>query len=65
MLSTLISIAGIVITLLFVVGTHEAAHFLAARALGVKGSEILYRTKRQHRRHNNRCSILACNNVCL
>lgn len=36
MLATLISIAGIVITLLFVVGTHEAAHFFTARALGVK-----------------------------
>lgn len=36
MLSILISIAGILITLLFVVGTHEAAHFLVARAVGVK-----------------------------
>lgn len=32
----LISIAGIIITILFVVGTHEAGHFLAARAVGVK-----------------------------
>lgn len=36
MLSMLISFASILITLLFVVGTHEAAHFLMARAVGVK-----------------------------
>jgi len=32
----LLSIVGIVITLLFVIGTHEAAHFATARLLGVK-----------------------------
>jgi regulator of sigma E protease len=36
MLQTLFSIAGILITILFVIGTHEAAHFFTARALGVK-----------------------------
>lgn len=32
----LISIVGIIITILFVVGTHEFGHFLMARSLGVK-----------------------------
>jgi len=32
----LLSILGILITILFVIGTHEAAHFGAARLLGVK-----------------------------
>lgn len=36
MLHLLISIIGVIITILFVVGTHEAGHFLAARAVGVK-----------------------------
>ena len=36
MLHFLISFAGIIITILFVVGTHEAGHFAAARAVGVK-----------------------------
>jgi regulator of sigma E protease len=36
MLHLLISIAGVILTILFVVGTHEAGHFLAARAVGVK-----------------------------
>lgn len=36
MLQALISIAGILITIFFVIGTHESAHFLAARCLGVR-----------------------------
>jgi len=32
----IISIIGIFITIFFVIGTHEAAHFMMARALGVK-----------------------------
>lgn len=36
MLHLLISIVGIIITILFVVGTHEAGHFLVARLVGVK-----------------------------
>ena len=36
MLSILIGTLGILITVLFVIGTHESAHFLAARLLGVK-----------------------------
>jgi len=36
MLSFLIGFAGIIITIFFVVGTHEAAHFITARCLGVK-----------------------------
>jgi len=36
MLHLIISIAGILITIFFVIGTHEAAHFLTARLLGVK-----------------------------
>ena len=36
MLQTLISISGILITILFVIGSHESAHFIAARLLGVK-----------------------------
>jgi regulator of sigma E protease len=36
MLHLLISVIGIIVTILFVVGTHEAGHFLAARAVGVK-----------------------------
>lgn len=35
-MSLLLSIAGILVTIFFVVGTHEAAHFMAARALSVK-----------------------------
>jgi regulator of sigma E protease len=36
MLHILISIIGIILTILFIVGTHEAGHFFAARAVGVK-----------------------------
>lgn len=36
MLSGLIAIAAIFITIIFVIGTHEAAHFYTARLLGVK-----------------------------
>lgn len=36
MLNGLMFIVGILITILFVIGTHEAAHFIAARCLGVK-----------------------------
>src|SRR5579862_40473 len=36
MLSLLLSIAGIFITIFFVIGTHESAHFFMARYLGVK-----------------------------
>lgn len=36
MLATLVSVLGIIITILFVVGSHEAAHFYMARAVGVK-----------------------------
>lgn len=36
MIHLLLSIFGILVTILFVVGTHEAAHFYAARLLGVK-----------------------------
>lgn len=36
MLSLLISVLGILLTIFFVIGTHEAAHFAAARLLGVK-----------------------------
>lgn len=36
MLQLLISILGILITIFFVIGTHESAHFIAARLLGVK-----------------------------
>ena len=32
----LIAIIGILVTILFVIGTHEFAHFIAARMLGVK-----------------------------
>jgi regulator of sigma E protease len=32
----LISIAGVIMTILFVVGTHEAGHFFMARRMGVK-----------------------------
>lgn len=35
-MQTIISIIGILITILFVVGTHEYAHFITARLLGVK-----------------------------
>lgn len=35
-MQTLFSIIGILITILFVIGTHEAAHFAMARFLGVK-----------------------------
>lgn len=36
MLSLLISIVGIILTLLIIIGIHELGHFLAARCLGVK-----------------------------
>lgn len=36
MLAILISILGILLTILFVVGTHEFAHFIVAKMLGVK-----------------------------
>src|SRR5690348_2286831 len=36
MLHLIISIIGILFTILFVIGTHEAAHFFTARLLGVK-----------------------------
>lgn len=36
MLQFSLSIIGILITILFVIGTHEFAHFFAARCLGVK-----------------------------
>src|SRR5690349_206666 len=36
MIHFLISIIGIIITIFFVIGTHESAHFIAARLLGVK-----------------------------
>lgn len=36
MLTILISIIGILVTILFVVGTHEFAHFIVAKMLGVK-----------------------------
>jgi regulator of sigma E protease len=36
MIHFLISIAGILLTIFFVIGTHESAHFVAARLLGVK-----------------------------
>lgn len=36
MLSLLISICSIFVTIFFVIGTHESAHFIAARLLGVK-----------------------------
>lgn len=36
MLHIIISILGIFITIFFVIGTHESAHFFAARLLGVK-----------------------------
>lgn len=36
MLHVLVSIIAILITIFFVIGTHESAHFLVARALGVK-----------------------------
>lgn len=36
MLHLLISVAGIILTIFFVVGTHEAGHFIAARLAGVK-----------------------------
>src|SRR3990167_1904513 len=36
MVYLLISIIGIVVTIFFVIGTHEFAHFLAARLLGIK-----------------------------
>lgn len=36
MLHLIISIFGILITIFFVVGTHESAHFITARLLGVK-----------------------------
>lgn len=35
-MSVLISIFGILLTIFFVIGTHETAHFIAARLLGVK-----------------------------
>lgn len=36
MLSLLISVVGIILTLLIIIGVHELGHFLAARWLGVK-----------------------------
>lgn len=36
MLYPLIAIAGVILTIFFVIGTHEFAHFAAARFLGVK-----------------------------
>lgn len=36
MLVTLLSIVGILLTIFFVVGTHEYAHFLTARFFKVK-----------------------------
>ncbi len=36
MIYTLISILGIFLTIFFVVGTHESAHFLVARWMGIK-----------------------------
>lgn len=36
MIHILIAILGVFITIFFVIGTHEAAHFLMARAVGVK-----------------------------
>lgn len=36
MMHVIISLAGILITIFFVIGTHESAHFLMARAVGVK-----------------------------
>lgn len=36
MLYGLISIAGMLITIIFVIGTHESAHFFTAKLLGVK-----------------------------
>jgi len=36
MIYSLISILGILLTIFFVVGTHESAHFLMARWLGIK-----------------------------
>jgi regulator of sigma E protease len=36
MIHILISIAGILLTIFFVIGTHESAHFVAARLFGVK-----------------------------
>ncbi len=35
-MALVISILGIIITILFVIGTHEAAHFMMARALSVR-----------------------------
>lgn len=36
MLHILISILGILLTIFFVIGTHESAHFITARLMGVK-----------------------------
>ncbi len=36
MLSFVISLLGILITIFFVIGTHESAHFIMARLLGIK-----------------------------
>jgi regulator of sigma E protease len=36
MIHSLIAILGILLTIFFVVGTHESAHFLMARSLGIK-----------------------------
>lgn len=36
MIAALVAVLGIFITIFFVVGTHEAAHFYMARAVGVK-----------------------------
>lgn len=40
MLNIIIAIIGIIVTIFFVVGTHEAAHFLMARAFGIKVSRF-------------------------
>lgn len=36
MIQLLISILGIILTIFFVIGTHESAHFIVARLMGVK-----------------------------
>lgn len=55
MLYFLISVAGILLTILFVVGTHEYAHFITARLLGVKVlrfsigfGKVLYKKQDKH-----------------
>lgn len=55
MLYLLISIIGILLTIFFVVGTHEYAHFITARLLGVKVlrfsigfGKVLYKKQDKH-----------------